>query len=148
MKTPNILIINTHPRLKTSHRFLRTNTSRILGFLGLSDAWVEITLCDDAFMRKQNRKHMGKRGTTDVLSFPQWPPQKRVSSYRGKFLGDVLISLDQAKRQAEAQKLSLQKEVLFLTLHSVLHLVGHDHGEDGERRRMQALESRIWADVA
>lgn len=99
-------------------------------------------------MRKQNRKHMGKRGTTDVLSFPQWPPQKRVSSYRGKFLGDVLISLDQAKRQAEAQKLSLQKEVLFLTLHSVLHLVGHDHGEDGERRRMQALESRIWADVA
>lgn len=87
---------------------------------------------------------MGKGGTTDVLSFPQLPPQKRVAAYRGKFLGDILISLDRAKKQAEAQGLPLEKEVLFLALHSILHLIGHDHGEKGERLKMQKLESRIW----
>lgn len=147
MKTQNILIINTHPRLKTSPHFLRTNCSRILEWLGLKDASLEITLCDDAFMRRQNRKHMGKAGTTDVLSFPQLPPQKRVSSYRGKFLGDILISLDQAKRQADAQKLPLRKELLFLTLHAVLHLVGYDHAEEGERIKMQKLESSVWKNL-
>lgn len=87
---------------------------------------------------------MGKRSTTDVLSFPQFEPQSSRKKYHGKFLGDILISLDQAARQAKLQKLPLRREVLFLTLHSILHLLGHDHGKEGERKKMQALESKIW----
>lgn len=112
--------------------------------LDLRDCRLELTFCDDAFMILQNQKHMGKRGTTDVLSFPQMGPQKNQKRYHGKFLGDILISLDQAKRQAVGQKLSLQKEILFLILHSILHLIGYDHAGKKDRLKMQALESEIW----
>lgn len=112
--------------------------------LDLNDAAVEVTLVDDRFMRAQNAKHMKKNGTTDVLSFPQLPPQKTLARYRGKFLGDILISLDQAKRQAKEQGITLTDEVLFLTVHAILHLVGFDHGTKKERLEMQARESEIW----
>ena len=112
--------------------------------LDLKGCGLELTFCDDSFMGGQNQKHMGKKGTTDVLSFPQIEPKKNRKHYQGKFLGDILISLDQAKRQAKEQRLSLKKEVLFLILHSILHLIGYDHSEKGERFEMQALESRIW----
>lgn len=112
--------------------------------LGLCDISLEITLCDDAFMRRQNLKFMKKNGTTDVLSFPQLEPQKSLQNYKGHFLGDILISLNQARRQAALQKIPMQKEVLFLTLHSILHLLGHDHAKTLERQRMQKWESRIW----
>lgn len=91
---------------------------------------------------------MGKSGTTDVLSFPQLEPQKSLQKYNGLFLGDILISLDQAKCQSKLQKISLQKEVLFLTVHSILHLLGHDHATANERQKMQRLESYIWKSLA
>lgn len=127
-----------------SLRSLKKNIERILRELKLSGSTVEVTLCDAAFMRRANRKYMYKAGTTDVLSFPQLTPQKNIKSYCGKFLGDILISLDAAALQAKEQRLTLVREVLFLTLHSILHLVGHDHAKADERLRMQAIESRIW----
>lgn len=114
-----------------------------MGYLNLGDASVEVTLVGDRFMRAQNSKHMKKSGTTDVLSFPQLSPQKSLSSYHGKFLGDILISLDQAKLQAKEQGITLANEVLFLTIHSILHLIGFDHGAKKERIKMQKLESEI-----
>ena len=144
MKTPNILIINRHPRLRTSLPFLKTSSSSILDFLDLSETSVEITLCSDSFMRRENKKHMGRHTTTDVLSFPQIPPQKKRSAYQNRFLGDILISLDQASRQASEQNLSLRQEVFFLIIHSVLHLIGYDHATKPDRLKMQKLESEIW----
>lgn len=109
---------------------------------------MEITLVTDAFMRRQNLKFRGIRGTTDVLSFPQIPvkPKQRghPKVFGGEFLGDILISLDQARRQAEAQGIPLIREVTFLTVHSVLHLIGYDHATEKERAQMQKRESRIW----
>jgi probable rRNA maturation factor len=98
-------------------------------------------------MRAQNLKYMKKNGTTDVLSFPQLAPQKSCLRYRGKFLGDILISLDQAKRQAKEQGIVFGQEVLFLTLHSILHLIGFDHGTKKELLKMQKIESEIWLDL-
>lgn len=144
MRNHSIRIINTHQRLETSSRSLRNNIERVLAFLGLEDCGVEVTLCDDAVMRAQNRKFMGKYRVTDVLSFPHWPPRVRHADYRGKLLGDILICLDQAERQAGAQGLAPDAEILFLAVHSILHLIGHDHGARAERLRMQAWESRIW----
>ena len=116
-------------------------------WLGLFGASVEITLCDDDFMTVQNRRFMGKRGTTDVLSFPQLTTQTSPTKYQGQFLGDILVSLDQAARQAKLQKSLLRREVLFLIMHSILHLLGHDHGSAVERQKMQALESLIWINL-
>lgn len=118
--------------------------ARIFEILKLKGASVEITLCDDRFMRGENARHMKKTGTTDVLSFPQFTPQKSIRAYQKKFLGDILVSLDQGRRQAVLQKIPLRREVLFLILHSILHLLGHDHASTRQKIQMQKLESQIW----
>jgi len=91
---------------------------------------------------------MNKKGTTDVLSFPHLDvsPVRRGNAkvFDKKFLGDILISLDQAQRQAKEQSISLVKEVNFLIVHSMLHLIGYDHGIKKERLEMQKLESKIF----
>ena len=116
--------------------------------LGLTGCTVEITLTDDRFMRVQNKKHLGSCTTTDVLSFPQVNVLEsqagRPSRFRNQHLGDILVSLDQAERQAKAQGLPLNKEIAFLVLHSILHLLGHDHDIPKRREKMQRMESRIW----
>jgi probable rRNA maturation factor len=132
--------------------FLKRGVHDILESLKLSRSFLEITLADDQMMRRYNRRYMGKTGTTDVLSFPQIAvSDKKIGDRRifdGQFLGDILISLDQAERQAKVQGLSLKKEVLFLILHSILHLIGHDHATKAERERMQKLECKIWRKIS
>ena len=99
-------------------------------------------------MRKQNKKFMGKSATTDVLSFPQITPGKvnkpDLKRYQNQSLGDILISLDQAKKQASEQGISMRKEVLFLIVHSVLHLIGYDHDGIKHEQEMQEAEARLW----
>lgn len=142
------MIINNHPELVISLRFLKNKIKEIFDQLNLKNCQIELTLCTDSFMKQQNKKHRGVNGSTDVLSFPQLEKQKKRSDYHGQFLGDVLISLDQAQKQAKEQDLSLSQEVLFLTLHSVLHLIGYDHATKTERMEMQFLESKIWGKLA
>ena len=74
-------------------------------------------LCDDAFIQELNREHRGKDKPTDVLSFPQEDPV---------VLGDVVISLDTAARQAQSAGWSHLDEVTLLGIHAVLHLLGYD----------------------
>lgn len=99
-------------------------------------------------MKVQNHKHMGKRGTTDVLSFPHTHVEKKdlgkVNHFNKKHLGDILISVDQAKIQAKLQGISLQKELIFLSVHSILHLIGYDHANPTEQESMQKQESKVW----
>lgn len=122
-----------------------------MSYLGLAACSLELTLVDDTFMTVQNRKHRGKKGTTDVLGFPQIQPKKINSRdfrrYRAQFLGDILISLDQAQKQADQQNIDLKREVLFLTVHSILHLLGFDHETKKQRLEMQSLESKIWKHI-
>lgn len=81
------------------------------------DVEISLVLCDDAFIQNLNRDHRGKDKPTDVLSFPQDHPI---------VLGDVVISLDTAARQAQAAGWSHMDEIVLLALHAVLHLLGYD----------------------
>ena len=94
-----------------------------------------IAFVDDAAMTSLNRKFRHKNKTTDVLTFPGDFP----------FLGDIVISLDQARRQARDEKHSLATEVRYLLLHGVLHAMGYDHETDNGE--MNALELKIRAKV-
>ena len=90
-------------------------------------------------MRELNRRWRGKRGTTDVLSFPAG--QTELEKLSGATLGDVVISVERAARQAAEHELSFEQEIAQLILHGLLHLCGHDHEtDDGE---MNALELRL-----
>ena len=94
-----------------------------------------VRFAGDRAMRRANREFRGKDQTTDVLSFPG----------DGAHLGDVLISVPQARRQAAAAGRDPAREIQVLLLHGVLHCLGHDHEVDGgEMERLERRLRRRW----
>lgn len=113
----------------------------LLRALDLDDSELSIVLCDDAFIQPVNAQWRDKNTPTDVLSFPQNEPGEPM----GRVLGDVVISVQTAARQAAGQGHSLDEEVRVLLVHGILHLLGHDHLEPKEASRMAAEEARLLA---
>ena len=114
---------------------------------------IDVTLTDDEGIRNVNREQRGIDRPTDVLSFPalDWrdgegdPEDTDFDPDTGLlFLGDVVISIERARAQAEEYGHDLRRECGFLTVHSVMHLLGYDH-EDGEERRqlMRSHEEQV-----
>lgn len=107
-------------------------------------------------MRSLNRRHRGIDAATDVLSFPLHPPAAfvRTGATRPRptrdpelMLGDVVISLDTARRQAAAYDAPLGRELERLLIHGILHLCGHDHLVAREARRMEREELRLAGEI-
>lgn len=111
----------------------------MLTALALPEAELSVLLTDDAGIHQLNRDHRQKDKPTDVLAFPM---DESVPDPAG-ILGDVVISLDTAERQARARRRPLIEEVRFLLAHGVLHLVGYDHAEPSEKREMVAMTRRL-----
>jgi probable rRNA maturation factor len=101
---------------------------------------VSIAFVDDEAMKNLNRKFRHKNRTTDVLTFPA---DKSYSdpNRTGRPLGDIVISLDQARRQAASEKHSLATELRYLIVHGMLHALGYDHETDNGE--MSALERQV-----
>ncbi len=121
---------------------LRRVTLSLLTRLGRADADVGIGFIGDTRMRRLNREYRKQDCTTDVLAFAYQEVPARVVAP----LGDVVISMPAAKRQARALQCSPDEEVLRLLIHGVLHLVGYDH-ERGEQqaRLMRRKEAELLA---
>lgn len=125
--------------------------------LGNRPAEVEVTLCSDAEMTRLNFDHMSERGPTDVLAFPlhEWTVENGHSHLADDdgqpepagrsplVLGDVVIDLDQAVRQAAEGDWSVPEEVALLAIHGTLHLIGHDHDDPDGEAAMRELEHRV-----
>ncbi|GBF97297.1 hypothetical protein Rsub_09988 [Raphidocelis subcapitata] len=106
-------------------------------------ASVSLVLCDDAYIASLNAAHRGKEGPTDVLSF-EVPDEPGEVAPPIKLLGDLVVSLDTAARQAEERGYSLRDELRVLLVHGVLHLAGFDHERGGEDLGvMAAAEAQI-----
>ena len=106
---------------------------------------VSLTLCDDERIRELNSKYRGKDKSTDVLSFPMFDFDTPDTM---TLLGDIVVSVPTAKRQAEAYGHSELREFVFLCVHSTLHLLGYDH-ETGEKDRviMEAKQDEIMTEL-
>jgi probable rRNA maturation factor len=129
-------------------RQVRAIGERMLRFLERDSAELSILLTDDAYIRTLNRDHRGKDRPTDVLAFPQEEETEAEAELpgaaaEGELLGDVVISLDTAERQARSRRRALLDEVSFLLAHGILHLVGYDHQDDAEEARMNAMTQRL-----
>ena len=120
-------------------RLVCRRADRMLEELGLSDAELSVVLADDAFIRELNRSYRRIARPTDVLAFPMPTPRSKTL-VRERLLGDVIISLDTAARQAEEGGRPLVSEVTHLLAHGLLHLLGYDHGEEMERREANLNE--------
>ncbi|HVA29181.1 MAG TPA: rRNA maturation RNase YbeY [Candidatus Baltobacteraceae bacterium] len=125
-------------------RALKTTMRALMRAVGEGDAAISVSLVDDAAVREINREHRGKDKPTDVLSFPLEP--EPFSEER--LLGDIVISVDTARRQAADYDAPLQREVYRLLIHGLLHVLGHDHEKPVERARMEAEERRLAEAIA
>ena len=97
---------------------------------------VTVAFVSDRAMRELNRLWRHKQGTTDVLSFPV--ELDEFEKAEGSSLGDVVVSVEQAARQAKENGLTLDQEIAQLILHGLIHLCGYDHStDDGEMNRLE-----------
>lgn len=102
-------------------------------------AEVSVTFIDNKKIHKLNLEHRDKDKPTDVLSFPMWEKEELAdgTAFEGYAvtLGDIIISAEKAKAQAEEYGHSIERELCFLAVHSTLHLLGYDHevSEDDEK---------------
>jgi len=115
-------------------------------------ASLALSFVGDRAIRTLNRTHRGKDRATDVLSFPLYEPDAvpvgpPVDGEPERLLGDLVVSVDTARRQARAYDATLAEEIARLLVHGVLHLMGHDHLRPDERARMEAEERRLAAAV-
>lgn len=122
---------------------LKRRAERMLTALGLADSELSLVVCDDATIHALNRDHRRKDKPTDVLAFAlrEGTPVPGTE----QLLGDVVISLDTARRQARAHRHALWDEVTLLLAHGLLHLIGYDHNTDAEERRMNARADMLIA---
>lgn len=121
---------------------IRSDTERLLEAIGEKGSSVSLSFVRDDAIRKLNHEFRGKDKATDVLSFPLLTAgEGRGPSER--MLGDIVISVDTASRQAADYDATLDMEVRRLLIHGVLHLMGHDHEHAGERTAMEREERRL-----
>jgi probable rRNA maturation factor len=105
------------------------------------EADLTIVLTDDEQMQELNLEFRDVDSPTDVLSFPA---SGEVDPETGMpYLGDVLISVERARDQAEAGGHALEAELQLLIVHGILHLLGHDHGDPAEKERMWTAQAEI-----
>jgi probable rRNA maturation factor len=136
-----VLVAMRGRRVPVLARRLGRSARRLLVALRMPDAELSLVLVSDAVMHGLNRAWRGKDRPTDVLAFAQ---RDGASSPPADLLGDVVISVDTARRQAGERGHSLATEGERLLVHGLLHLIGYDHERSArEARRMQRRERAL-----
>ena len=110
------------------------------------DPIISVSLVDNEFIHEMNRDYRGIDRPTDVISFAFLDNEDREALYKGKepvCLGDIYISVDKAKEQAEEYGHSITRELSFLFVHGLLHLLGYDHMNQADEEVMFKLQDEI-----
>ncbi|MDE3241178.1 MAG: rRNA maturation RNase YbeY [Nitrospirota bacterium] len=132
-------------RIPLRRTAVETLAQRILVAAGVPTAELSLLIVGDHLMRRLNGRYRRKAVTTDVLAFPM----REAPGPNPLLLGDVVISLPQAARQARAQNVPLNRELAQLLVHGILHLLGYDHERSpADAHRMQRKERTVLSAVS
>lgn len=138
-------IVDRQRCVKVDRRAVRRLVTAIITDHSNGDSDVAVVFVGDDAVRELNREYRGVDRPTDVLAFAapkeRWRERDHDEAGPETVLGDVIVSVDRASAQARRFRRSLDHEILKLVAHGVLHLLGYDHGADGERRAMRRLEN-------
>ena len=112
---------------------------------GGSTGEVSVTLTDDAYIQTLNQQYRQMDRPTDVLSFAlnEGIEPEIAGGPDINVLGDIVLSVERAKAQAAEYGHSLRREIAFLTVHGMLHLLGYDHIEEAERQKMEQEQKTV-----
>jgi probable rRNA maturation factor len=146
-------ILNRQRKVPFDVAAVRPRLEAAMAAAGAAGREVSLALLSDAAMRRLNRDWRFVDRPTDCLSFPA--AEGEDGDLAGDVLGDVAISLETARRQGldhaapgTADDRALADEVVVLFVHSLLHLMGHDHEDDADHEKMVAREQEILAAIA
>ena len=141
-KKNKILITKEVYDRQITKQFVKQIAEAILDYLNLENVELSIVLTDDETIRQLNKQWRNKDKPTDVLSFPI---DEKPIGYKYTLLGDVIISIPFAKRQAKEISFTEKEEILRLLAHGILHLLGYDHETSEEDAKiMFDLQDKIF----
>ncbi|HHY68975.1 MAG TPA: rRNA maturation RNase YbeY [Bacillota bacterium] len=143
-----------HPEMGSEEkRFLVSLARRVVKFTLEEEGWrekdaeVSVLFTDDDFIADLNQQYRGEAIPTDVLAFPMLDfdsdEEKIIIPGMPTILGDIVISLDAASRQAEANNVPLRQELALLLTHGTLHLLGYDHDNPQKEAIMWERQDQI-----
>ena len=135
------VLFENNTKEEVNYKLIENVISEALKYEGVSDnTEISVTIVDNEEIRKINNKFRNIDRATDVLSFPliDFDNEDLPNDGSKIYLGDIIISIERAKEQANEYGHSLDREVGFLTAHSMLHLLGYDHMVPEEEKVMFA----------
>ncbi|MGM9525226.1 MAG: rRNA maturation RNase YbeY [Peptococcaceae bacterium] len=112
-----------------------------------AEAEVDLLFVDNETIREMNREYRDKDMATDVLSFPMYEADEEIDDEEEILFGDIVISLERAQEQCQEYGHSLEREVMYLLVHGLLHLAGYDHMEEEDKKQMRAQEEKLLAEI-
>ena len=142
------ILIDKNPETLEIDKIFETELNRaaeVVGKVyGVENSEVSITLTDDENIHALNKKYRGIDRATDVLSFAfRESDEPEILNAEFETLGEIIISVERAKVQSEEFGHSLLREIIFLEVHGLLHLLGYDHIDDADRIEMEAEQKFI-----
>jgi len=118
-------------------------TNKALEIEGLKKASCSIIIVDNSYIHKLNKEYRGIDRVTDVISFALEDDKSMIIPDEIRLLGDIYISIDKAKEQAEEYGHSLERELCFLSVHGLYHLLGYDHETEEEAEVMFKKQEEV-----
>lgn len=140
----NIVSSESFEPTKEQLRAVKAAAGAALGFENASERFASIVLTDDETIHRYNRDYRGVDRPTDVLSFPSDEGDPLEAPPDG-FLGDIMISVQRAAQQGSELGHSTEREIAFLTVHGMLHLLGYDHMQPDDEELMISRQRAIMS---
>jgi len=139
-----IQIGNQQKRIKIDKRKIRVKVTKLLKLLDCGNKEISITFVDDETIQRINQQYLSKDRPTNVISFSL--QEGEFGDMNPEILGDVVISVDTARQDAEKGHFSFDEEILFLIIHGLLHLLGYNHENTskGNTLRMAQKEKELF----
>ncbi|MBW2441688.1 MAG: rRNA maturation RNase YbeY [Deltaproteobacteria bacterium] len=139
-----VLIDNRQSRHKISSKTIKQTVQVILDALDCPDSEISILIVDDPQIAELNRQYLNREGPTNVIAFAM--REGEFPDLSPHLLGDVVISMDTAAREARIAAMSLQRRFNELLVHGILHLMGYDHETtEDDARKMEDKSREILA---
>ncbi len=142
----NIYIKEENKSLPVSIKILKKLSRTAFSLTGKEAGDISLVVCDDQFISRLNTKYKGIEAPTDVLSFTM--REEETPQIGSNILGDIIISIDTARRQANAMGETLDEEFLILFIHGLLHLLGYTHNYQKDEKTMMDFTKKILSEVA
>ncbi len=131
---------------KSIAEMVLTAINAVLEHEKVHDRYLSVALTTDEIIHEYNREYRSVDRPTDVLSFPEDEGAELLTPPDG-FLGDIMISIPRARAQSIELGHSLEREIMFLTIHGVLHLLGYDHMQTKDEAKMMQIQRSIMDSI-